>query len=107
MDEDLFRNYFVKLYKSLSIMESEYMKLLSANERKGFTQFTKSIKDLASHYKVLREKVSSNQVEVKSCKRKVEQVATKMIYGVGTPVSSEQTCKVVPISLGGFFKFRQ
>jgi hypothetical protein len=37
MDEDLFRNYFVKLYKSLAMMESEYMKLLQPHERKGFT----------------------------------------------------------------------
>ena len=37
MDEDLFRNYFVKLYKSLNIMETDYLKLLKGKEKKGFT----------------------------------------------------------------------
>lgn len=40
MDEDIFRNYFIKLYKSLGIMEGEFLKVLSNKEKKSFLLFT-------------------------------------------------------------------
>jgi DNA polymerase I-like protein with 3'-5' exonuclease and polymerase domains len=51
MDEDIFRNYFVKLYKSLARLEADYLKVLSKTERAGFLVMTESLKDLAGHFK--------------------------------------------------------
>jgi hypothetical protein len=51
MDEGLFRDYFIKIYKSLGIMESEYLKILSSRERRGFCTFTKAVKDLALFFR--------------------------------------------------------
>lgn len=33
MDEDIFWNYFIKLYKSLALMESEFLKTFNNEER--------------------------------------------------------------------------
>ena len=50
-DENLFRSYFKKLYKSLFRMEGEFMSILDREARKGFMQFTRSLGDLATEFK--------------------------------------------------------
>jgi hypothetical protein len=55
MDEGLFRDYFTRLYKSLALMEADYLKVLSCHERPGFMVFTKSMKDLASFFRCSKE----------------------------------------------------
>lgn len=54
MDEDVFRGYFVKLYKSLNYMEADFLKCLTNEERLQFTIFTKSLNELAKHFKCAR-----------------------------------------------------
>ncbi len=88
MDEDLFRNYFIKLYKSLAIMENEYLKCLKNEEKRGFTIFTKSMKDLATHFRCVKEHKQPNMQEddtyaPRPSNKIITEVATKMIYGVG------------------------
>ena len=83
MDEDVFRNYFIKLYKSLSLMESEYLKVLSVNERTGFQIFTKSLDNLASHFKCVKEHKNNQDDSVRPSKKNIAAVATKMIFGLG------------------------
>jgi len=51
MDEVIFREYFIKLYKSLNYMESDFLQFLSLKEREGFIIFTKSLRDLAKYFK--------------------------------------------------------
>lgn len=112
MDEDIFRNYFIKLYKSLGIMEGEFLKVLSNKEKKGFLLFTQSMKDLALHFKCFKEHKISNKDDeyaIRPSKKKIEKVASKMIFGVGEQVQSQRSdsCKLVPSSLESFFKVRK
>lgn len=51
MDEVIFRDYFIRLYKSLNYMESDFLQFLSLKEREGFIIFTKSLRDLAQYFK--------------------------------------------------------
>jgi hypothetical protein len=50
MDEDLFQSYFVKVYKSIALMEAEFLKVMTKKERQGFLCFSKSMKELAAHF---------------------------------------------------------
>ena len=47
MDEELFRNYFIRLYRSLVHMESQFMALLKDDDKDAFPKFSASVKDLA------------------------------------------------------------
>jgi hypothetical protein len=52
---NLFRSYLTKLYKSLFRMEAEFRSILDEEGRKGFLVFSRSLKELASHFKCFRE----------------------------------------------------
>ncbi len=103
MDEDLFRNYFIKLYKSLALLEADYLKILSKKERNGFLVMTESLKDLASHFRCAKKHKETSQYADRPTKKKMEEVATKMIYGIGELPVKMSTCQVVPAAMGGFF----
>jgi len=47
MDENLFRSYFVKLYKSLVRMEEQFLELMTEAESQAFVIYTKGLKELA------------------------------------------------------------
>ena len=51
-DEDLFRTYFSKIYKSIVQMEAGFMTALSENDRNAFIKYSDSLKDLATYFKV-------------------------------------------------------
>ena len=55
-DEDLFRTYFSKIYKSLVSMESSFMTALTDNDRNSFIKYSDSLKDLASYFKITSTK---------------------------------------------------
>lgn len=55
MDENLFRSYFKKLYKSLNYLEADFLSLLEVEERENFMIFTKSLQDLALYFKCARK----------------------------------------------------
>jgi hypothetical protein len=82
MDEDLFRTYFKKLYKSLVKMETEFLKLIMPSDRSSFLVFSKSVKDIASFYKCEKE-VEMPSDTVNLSKRKLTEITTKLIFGVG------------------------
>lgn len=85
MDEALFSSYFKKLYKSLRYMEADFLKLLQTEERESFLIFTKSLKDLATHFKCAREhKEQDEYAEIRLSKKKITDITTKMIFGIGS-----------------------
>ena len=95
-------------------MESEYLKCLKNEEKKGFTIFTKSMKDLATHFRCVKEHKQPNIHEddtyaPRPSNKIITEVATKMIYGVGElrTQNRSESCRVVPASLGGFFQIRR
>jgi hypothetical protein len=55
-DEDLFRTYFCKIYKSIVHMETSFMTALSENDRNSFMSYSESMRDLASYFKIVLTK---------------------------------------------------
>ena len=47
MDEELFRNYFVKLYRKIVQMEAQFLNLILKEDRDAFVLYSKSVKDIA------------------------------------------------------------
>jgi hypothetical protein len=82
MDEVLFRGYFVKLYKSLVKMEEKFLELMSETESQAFIVFTKGLKDLAQYFNCAKEVLKPKKTKNLS-KRKVTELTTKLIFGVG------------------------
>jgi hypothetical protein len=55
MDEELFRSYFVKLYRKMVQMEVSFINLLEGEDKDGFLHYSKSLKDLATSFKSFRD----------------------------------------------------
>lgn len=55
MDENLFRTYFKKLYRSLVRMESTILAVLGPDERDGFVTYSSGLHDIAEYFKIDRE----------------------------------------------------
>ena len=110
MDETLFRSYFKKLYKSLNYMEADFLALLDEEERTNFMIFTKSLQDLAQYFKCGRKQKKADEfAEINLSKKKITDITTKMIYGVGKEIQQPRSnsCKIVPAPMGGFFAVRK
>ena len=82
MDEVLFRGYFVKLYKSLVKMEEKFIELMSQSESEAFVLYSRGLKDLAQYFNCAKEILKPKKVKNLS-KRKVTELTTKLIFGVG------------------------
>ena len=68
MDENLFRTYFKKLYRSVVRMESTILAMLGPDERDGFVTYSSGLHELASYFKIDREvnpnkKIPANKKE--------------------------------------------
>ena len=55
MDENLFRTYFKKLYRSLVRTESQILGFLGPEEQAGFVTYSQAIADVAGYFKIERE----------------------------------------------------
>ena len=55
MDEELFRRYFVKLYRKIVQMEVGFRKLLEDKHKDEFLLFSESMHELARSFKVYRD----------------------------------------------------
>ena len=106
LDEDLFRNYFIKTYKALALREEEYLKILTAKERSGFLVFSTYLKELAQVFRCekVHKKIEEDEYARKPSKKKKMEVVSKMVYGIGE-VRSE-SCRLIPSHLSDFFKIR-
>lgn len=71
--------------------------------------FTKSLKELASHFKCAREhKEQDEYAEIRLSKKKITDITKKMIYGVGeVDKPRSESCRIVPAPMGGFFAMRK
>jgi hypothetical protein len=52
MDEELFRNYFVRIYRKIVQMETNFWRVLDDESKQSFVVFSKSLGELASIFKV-------------------------------------------------------
>jgi len=107
MDENLFRSYFVKLYKSLVRMEEQFLELMTEAESQAFVIYTKGLKELAQHFRCEREVLKPKKAKNLS-KKKVTEITTKLIFGVGQQekIKSSESCRTVPSSISGFLQLR-
>ena len=72
--------------------------------------FTKSLQDLAQYFKCSRKQKQADEfAEIHLSKKKVTDITTKMIYGVGKEIQQPRSnsCKIVPAPMGGFFAVRK
>ena len=52
MDEELFRGYFIRLYKGIRHMESRFKALMEEDELDTFVRFSRAMVDLAEIFKI-------------------------------------------------------
>ena len=55
MDEEIFRSYFVKLYRKMVQMEVSFLNLLEDEDKDSFVYYSKSMQDLALIFKSFRD----------------------------------------------------
>ena len=57
LDEEIFRTYFKKLYKTIVKMEAQFMEILSSQPGgvDSFVCYSKSVKDIAEFFKIDRD----------------------------------------------------
>ena len=56
MDPEIFRTYFIRLHRSITQMEKQFFEMLQPAEKDTFVRYSNSLKDLARHFKVIRDK---------------------------------------------------
>lgn len=52
MDDELFRTYFIRLFKGIRQMEKSFKALFDQDENDSFIKFSQSMKDMASIFKI-------------------------------------------------------
>jgi hypothetical protein len=55
-DDDLFRTYFVRIYKNLVNMETDFINALEETDRPFFVSYANSLSDMARFFKVTTSK---------------------------------------------------
>ena len=114
MDEELFRTYFIRLFRGIRQMETKFKDMMDPEEEETFVKFSKSLPDLAQIFKITKQE-KQNELVKDVMKRKVfkqnQLEASKMIYGVGLcpPEMKNKTCifRIVPSKILGFSKVQQ
>ena len=81
MDENLFRNYFKKLYRALVRMESTILAMMGPDQRDGFVTYSSGLADLAEYYKIQREVNPNKKLPVN--KKERIQTTSNIVFGVG------------------------
>ena len=52
MHDELFRKYFIRLYRNIRQMENKFKELFEPEESDSFVRYSNSMNDLASVFKV-------------------------------------------------------
>ena len=52
MQDELFRKYFIRLYRNIRQMENKFKALFDPEEQESFVRYSKSMLDLAGFFKV-------------------------------------------------------
>ena len=70
MDDEIFRQYFIRLFRSISYMEQMFHENLEPEEQETFVYYSKSMKDLAGVFRVAKEdQRNSSGVRIKKRKK--------------------------------------
>jgi len=109
MDEELFRNYFIKLYRKIVSMEAKLLSVLDDEDKDGFVLFSRSMRDLSMLFKVYKD--PSSTVQVASLKPQSalqdskEDVAVRVILGLGDlPDAGRKKFAILPYGYDGIYK---
>ena len=55
MDEELFRTYFIRLFRGIRQMENKFKSLFDPEETETFIRYSRSMNDLASIFKLSKQ----------------------------------------------------
>ena len=111
MDEEIFRQYFIRLYRGISQMEQVFYECLEADEQETFVNYSNSLKDLASLFRVSRENEKQQTGGIRSRKRHKSEVTREKelissLFGIGQAIPARKNtqvyCRVVPTKIVGF-----
>jgi len=61
MDEELFRTYFIRLFKGVRNMEQKFKDLMDPDEDDGFVRFSRALGELADTFKITRTEKSLDE----------------------------------------------
>ena len=82
-------------------MESQFLTILQPHEREGFFLYSKSLRDIATQYKCLKEpQADGKKIKTDRAKGKLQ---ARLIFGIGdVPRPASEACRMVPSSISGF-----
>ena len=113
MDEEIFRTYFIRLFKGIRQMEKKFKDLMDPDEKDTFTHFSRSLNDLASVFKLTKKEESlddKSKIELIKKKnfKKNQMELSKCMFGVGmVPPDMRNksiTFRIMPSKILGFSK---
>jgi hypothetical protein len=120
MDEELFRGYFVKLYRKMVQIETHFLNLLDDDDKPTFMLYSRSLREVANTFKVAKDPtlnlnagvVESNRTGKRlnkhqklTSKEPVESQACKLIFGLGNlPTHEMKYVEILPLGFEGFYK---
>lgn len=116
MDEELFRTYFIRLFRGIRQMENKFKAFFDPEEQDSFIKYSKSMCDLAQIFKLTKQDKSLDEkakVELLKKKnfKKNQSDLSRMIFGVGQVPKEmkNKTCifRIMPSNLLGFSKVQQ
>jgi hypothetical protein len=116
MDDEIFRTYFIRLFRGIAQMEKKFKSYLDEEEADAFVRFSKALPDLASLFKVQKQETSTRQdtdalIKNKKAFKRSQHEISKMIFGVGsTPAETKKKTvafKIMPTKLLGFSRVQQ
>lgn len=113
MDEEIFRQYFIRLFRGIRTMEQKFKDLMDPEEDANFIRFSRAIGEMADTFKISRTEKSMDSREKteltkKSNHKRYQQDMTKVIFGIGAvPAESKNKShelRIVPSKILGFSK---
>ena len=117
MDEELFRTYFIRLFRSIRQMEQKFADLMDPEETDCFVRYSKAMGDLGDVFKISKPDKPRDQdrniqeLTKKKTFKKNQLEVSRMIFGVGSVPreSKTKTCvfRLLPSNILGFHKVQQ
>mmetsp|Transcript_29607 Transcript_29607/g.36734 ORF Transcript_29607/g.36734 Transcript_29607/m.36734 type:complete len:138 (+) Transcript_29607:384-797(+) len=113
MDEELFRTYFIRLFRGIRQMEQKFADVMDPEEDDCFVRYSKAMCDLADIFKIAKQEKPREDRDVteltkKKTFKKNQIEVSKMIFGLGAcpKESRNETCffRIMPTKILGFSK---
>eukprot|EP00354_Favella_ehrenbergii_P012500 CAMPEP_0170455044 /NCGR_PEP_ID=MMETSP0123-20130129/3108_1 /TAXON_ID=182087 /ORGANISM="Favella ehrenbergii, Strain Fehren 1" /LENGTH=158 /DNA_ID=CAMNT_0010717987 /DNA_START=389 /DNA_END=866 /DNA_ORIENTATION=+ len=96
MDEELFRTYFIRLFRGIRQMEQKFADVMDPEEDDCFVRYSKAMCDLADIFKIAKQEKPREDRDVteltkKKTFKKNQIEVSKMIFGLGAAPKRAET----------------